>query len=184
MGAIAGAVLGSVAYKVVHRADLPVTVVGDGYHERAARPGSQRDVHRVLLAVDGSEHALRAVDYVCAFAGEPIEIDVVLVNVQLPIVSGNVRLFVSQELIDKYHSEEGEAALANAKKALTSAGMRFEPRVVTGHVSPTIVQLAEERRCDRIVMGTRGLGAVGSAVLGSVAYRVLHESSLPVTLVK
>jgi nucleotide-binding universal stress UspA family protein len=181
MGAITGAVLGSVAYKVVHQADLPVTVVGDRYRPPAAPQGG---VHRVLLAVDGSEHAQRAGDYLCAFAGEHIRIDVVLVNVQLPIVSGNVRLFVSQELIDNYHRQEGEEALASAKTALTNAGIRFEPRVLTGHVSPAIVQLAEERGCDRIVMGTRGLGAVGTVVLGSIAYRVLHEASLPVTLVK
>ncbi|MCJ9712965.1 universal stress protein, partial [Bordetella hinzii] len=41
-----------------------------------------------------------------------------------------------------------------------------------------------EKQCDRIVMGTRGLGAVGGLVLGSVAQKVIHLSPVPVTLVK
>jgi nucleotide-binding universal stress UspA family protein len=35
-----------------------------------------------------------------------------------------------------------------------------------------------------IVMGTRGQGAVGNLLLGSVATKVIHLSKVPVTLVK
>ncbi|HCZ15400.1 MAG TPA: universal stress protein, partial [Candidatus Accumulibacter sp.] len=38
--------------------------------------------------------------------------------------------------------------------------------------------------CDGIVMGSRGLGAVSSVLLGSVSSRVLEITDLPVTLVK
>jgi nucleotide-binding universal stress UspA family protein len=38
--------------------------------------------------------------------------------------------------------------------------------------------------CDGIVMGTRGMSAVGNLVMGSVATKVIHLTKLPVTLVK
>jgi nucleotide-binding universal stress UspA family protein len=39
-------------------------------------------------------------------------------------------------------------------------------------------------QCDQIVMGTRGLGALSGALLGSVSHQVLEKTSLPVTLIK
>lgn len=184
LGAIANLALGSVAYKVIHLAEIPVTVVTSPHAEANLPAGGRGDVHRVLLAVDGSEHAARAVDYICGFADEGLPIEATLLNVQLPILSGNVRRFVSQEMIDSYYREEGEAALQDAKQALTRAGIRFESRIMAGHLAQTIVRLAEQDRCTRIVMGTRGLGAIGNVVLGSVAYNVVPLASIPVTLVK
>ena len=39
-------------------------------------------------------------------------------------------------------------------------------------------------RCDAIIMGARGMGALHSALLGSVSQRVMHGAALPVTIVK
>jgi nucleotide-binding universal stress UspA family protein len=136
------------------------------------------------MACDDSDHAMHAVDYVCRLHPASVSIDVLLVNVQLPILSGNVRRHVTKEMIDTYYREEGEQALRRAARALTKAGIAHESCVMAGHVAETLVQMAEQHRCTRIVMGTRGLGAVGNIVLGSVAYKVLHLASTPVTLVK
>ena len=56
--------------------------------------------------------------------------------------------------------------------------------VVAGHAAEKIVQVAREHQCTRIVMGTRGLGSIAGLMLGSVAYKVVHLSPIPVTLVK
>ena len=55
---------------------------------------------------------------------------------------------------------------------------------VFGVVANEIVRAAAELRVDQIAMGTRGMGAVGNMVLGSVAQRVLHQASIPLLLVK
>jgi len=54
----------------------------------------------------------------------------------------------------------------------------------TGQYGETIANYAKEKQCDRIVMGTRGLGAVGGLLLGSVARKVIHLADVPITLVK
>ena len=175
--------LGSVAYKVIHLADLPITVFPYPQHAADHTAAESEDAHRLLIAVDGSTHAMRAVHYACDLAGT-VSLEVTLLNVPLPILSGNVRRFVSHEMIESYYQEEGRAALEPAETALASSGIRADRRIIAGHAGPTIVETANQCGCTRIVMGTRGAGAVGNVILGSVAYQVLYQARLPVTLVK
>lgn len=179
-----GLVLGSVAYKVIHSVGIPVTIVGTAQQEANPPATKLSDVHRVLLAVDGSKHASRAVDYVCKLRDARDLLKVELLNVPLPIPPGYLRDFVNQEMIDSYYREEGESALRAAGDVLHAAGVKFNPHIMPGHAGEKIVELAEKHDCTRVVMGTRGLGPVISLVLGSVAYKVLHLSPIPVTLVK
>jgi len=176
--------LGSVAYKVVHLARQPVTLVPSPRDGLEPVLPSTRKATSLLLAVDGSKHALRAVSYVCSLhqAGMPLHVH--LLNVQPRIVSGNVRRFVSQAQISAYQRQEGEAALRIARRRLDGAGIKYACDIRLGAHAETIAQLADEHRCTRIVMGTRGLGAVSGLVLGSVTYGVVHLAAMPVTLVK
>lgn len=184
MGALGNLALGSVAYKVIRLAQVPVTVVSSPADERHLTDHETAAAHRVLLAVDGSEHAARAVAYVCRLRAARVPIKVFLLSVQLPIVSDNVRRFVTQEMLDSRYREEGEAVLRGAQEALQEAGVEFESYIMAGHLAETIVEVAEQHRCARIIMGTHGLGRLASLVLGSVACRVVHIAPIPVTLVK
>ena len=62
--------------------------------------------------------------------------------------------------------------------------MTFTTEILVGSVPHAIVKRAEDLGCDGIVMGTRGMGAIGDLVMGSVATKVIHLTKLPVTLVK
>jgi len=176
--------LGSVAYKVVYLTRRPVTLVPSSRDGHEPTLPSTRKQASILLAVDGSRHALRAVAYVCGLHRAGLPLQVHLLNVQPRIVSGNVRHFVSRAQISAYQREEGELALRNARRRLDRAGIKHACEIRTGALAETIVQLAGEHRCTRIVMGTRGLGAVSGLVLGSVTYGVVHLAAMPVTLVK
>lgn len=140
---------------------------------------------KILLPVDGSEHALRAARHVAAMreylAGPPT---VLLLNVQPPVASGLVRRFLSQEALDGYYREESQGALEPAQAVLAAAGVQVESHVVVGEVAATVAEFANSHGCDQIVMGTRGLGGVKGALLGSVASEVLHLTDRPVLLVK
>ncbi len=140
---------------------------------------------KILLPVDGSEHALRAARHVAAMgeylASPP---SVLLLNVQPPVASGLVQRFLSQEALDGYYRDEARAALQPVEAVLTQSGIGAESRVVVGDVAATIAEFAASHDCQQIVMGTRGLGGAVGALLGSVASKVLHLADRPVLLVK
>ncbi|GIX27186.1 universal stress protein [Pelomicrobium sp. G1] len=140
---------------------------------------------KLLVPVDGSENSLRAVDFVIKKAGwyrEPVEIH--LINVQPPIVSGNVTMFISQDQLNDYYQEEGLKALEPARAKLDGAQVPYKHHILVGDPAEMIARFARERGCDQILMGTRGLGAIGSLLLGSVATKVIHLADVPVLLVK
>ena len=71
-----------------------------------------------------------------------------------------------------------------ARALLEQARVNYTAAVLVGPVPETIARYASENACDKIVIGRRGLGAIGSALMGSVTTRLMHLTDLPVTLVK
>ena len=143
----------------------------------------------VLLPVDGSDNSLRAVETACRQLGHQQSAMVHLLNVQPPNHSGVVKKYLDQDLIDKFHQEEGEAALRAARLRLDDADIAYASHVEVGDVAQTIARYARELHCDQVIMGTRGLGSGGVAaisglLMGSIATKVLHLVDAPVTLVK
>jgi nucleotide-binding universal stress UspA family protein len=143
----------------------------------------------VLVPVDGSDNSMRAVEEACRQIDRRQPVMVHLLNVQPPNHSAVVRKYLSQDLIDQFHQQEGEAALQAARARLDDAGIACTSRVEVGDVAQSIARYAHEMRCDQVIMGTRGLGAGGVAaisglLLGSIATKVLHLVDVPVTLVK
>ncbi len=139
----------------------------------------------ILVAVDGSKSSDRVVDQVIkdlALLKEPAEVHVL--NVQLPLVGVNVKLFISKEELADYYQEHGVAALQSARDQLAAAGVAHLHHIGVGDPGPVIVQYAEDKRCSRIYMGSRGLGSVKGMILGSVATKVIHLVTMPVVLVK
>jgi len=138
----------------------------------------------ILIPVDGSESSTRAVKAALTNVADGGPAHFHILNVQPPIISGNVKRFVSKEVIDDYYLEEGQKALSAAVAVMEEAGAPFDAKMEVGHIAETIVHYAEKHHCDRIVMGTRGRGPVSGLLLGSVATKVLHLVNIPVTLVK
>lgn len=141
---------------------------------------------RVLLAVDGSDYATRAVQYVLAMKGalrEPETMEISLVNVQRP-VSGDVSSFVAAKTLQEYHHDSSVVALKTARELLDGAGVAYAVHERVGEPGATIAELARTESCDLIVMGTRGLGRHTAALLGSVAQSAVEHAAVPVLLVK
>jgi nucleotide-binding universal stress UspA family protein len=139
---------------------------------------------KVLVPVDGSDNATLAVDHLLKLGNSKGELDLHLLNVQIPIDSGHARLFVSPDELEDYHRDEGLAALAAARRRLDDAGVPYTYHIAVGHVADTIIRYAAERAFDKIVMGSHGRSGLMQALLGSVAQEVLDRSAVPVTLVK
>lgn len=140
---------------------------------------------KMLIAVDGSDHARRAVEAVARLAKFAIGLEAVLLNVRNgPVYYGELPAFDYQD-IDKALRDQQEKLLAEALVHAQSIGLeRVSTLCAVGEVAKEITRMAAEEGADQIVMGTRGMGALGSLFLGSEAQRVLHIAEMPVLLVK
>lgn len=145
-------------------------------------------VKRVLIPIDGSEAALRAVAYAVSLVPvlrEPLE--VLLLNVQhLPVSLDLLLNGRSSEvrILEQPLREAGAGVLAPAQALLEKTGITCSAHVEIGDPAPTISRFARTYHCEEIIMATRGLGTVTGLILGSVANKVLHLTTVPVTLVK
>ncbi|MGY6270438.1 universal stress protein [Achromobacter denitrificans] len=137
----------------------------------------------VLIPVDGSANSLRAVRYMIDYVRESGPCTIHLLNAQLPIVSGTVLAFIDQKTIQEYYEDEAKAALSDATALLDRSGILYQTALRVGPIAESIKAYATEQHCDHIVMGSRGLGAAGSLLLGSVALKVLHTIHIPVVLI-
>jgi nucleotide-binding universal stress UspA family protein len=141
---------------------------------------------KILLAVDGSRHALAAVDCLIEHADwyrEKPLVELVTVHAPVPKLP-RMSLVVGKAQIQRYYEEEGGAVLASAKKKLGAAGIQYQAHILVGQVAESIVQHASKTRCDQIFIGTHGRTAAGNMLLGSTATKVLHISKTPVLLVR
>lgn len=141
-------------------------------------------MQKILIPVDGSKHAERAVSSLIKQHQSASPLDIHLLNVQIPVESGHARMFVSKNDLDAYYRDEARQALDGPGKLLKQAGIPYKEHLAIGHVGETIVNFAEQHQFDQIVMGTHGRSGLTGALLGSVANDVLRASKVPVTLVK
>lgn len=138
-----------------------------------------------LIAIDGSGYSDSAVDYAVRRAGRCKEsVHVHLLNVQLPLGGVNVKIFIKPESVESYYRDEGMAVLEKPRGIFGAAGISCDHHISVGDPGEVIVSYAQANRCDEIIMGTHGRGALAGAVMGSVARNVVQQSSLPVVLVK
>lgn len=140
---------------------------------------------KILIPVDGSANAQRAVDHVIENIAALKELpQLLLLNVQWNVATGNVKLFINQETINDYYREQGMAALQSARAAMDAAALPYQYHISIGTPAEAIVQYATEQGVDQIVMGRQGQGGLQALLLGSVVNKVLHLASCPVLLVK
>lgn len=140
---------------------------------------------KILIPLDGSSSAQRAVDYVISsmdtLKDQPT---VLLLNVQWKIATGNVKLFIDQDTINDYYREQGKLALQQARAALEAANLPYQYHISVGTPAESIAQYAREQCVDQIVMCRQGQGGLQLLLLGSVVSKVLHLVDCPVLLVR
>ena len=138
---------------------------------------------RILLAVDGSEAAGKALELLGAYRGERSAIAVSVLNVQEPPAALSPEFAAEFASIEAALQESGRAVVDQALAALRAAHLQAEASVRLGFPAAVIQQEAESKPADLIVMGTRGHGMLQGFAFGSVAMRVAHASRVPVWLV-
>lgn len=127
-----------------------------------------------LVAVDDSENAQRAVMLAAEQLGKTPYQALLMVHVQP---------WMSKEAAEAELAQRAWHATARVRATLDAAGIAWCLHVVMGEASAGILDTATKLECAGICIGSRGLGITRSILLGSVAYKVLHLSQLPVLVV-
>jgi nucleotide-binding universal stress UspA family protein len=141
---------------------------------------------RILVSVDGSASANRAVTHAIALAQGRRDAEIVLLNVQnqRTLDLSDISRITSVGANAQHAAERSKKALGEAIELCRKAQVRFDTRSAFGPVAEVINKIAREIAADQIVMGTRGLGPWHGVVLGSVSTKVIQLARVPVTVVK
>lgn len=135
---------------------------------------------KILLPFDGGPAALRAVELLAGYAGEPAALAPTVLNVQSRPVSLWPGASLDPGALEAALLDAGRSVLKPAISRLAAAGIAAQAAVRLGLVAPTILGFESEL----IVMGTRGQGALQGFAMGSTALRIVHGKGPPVILVK
>jgi nucleotide-binding universal stress UspA family protein len=179
LGAIKEFLLGSVSLDVARHAPVPVLVA----------KGRPRRIENVTVALDGSVHAQRALDWLLALPAVR-ELTVRLLGVaepqRFPSTAPGVIRGALRAAVDAVDAERCAAALrilSDAAEGLHERVKRVEIAVATGAPADAIVRHSAAHGADLLVVGARGAGAVSRLLLGSVSESVLRHAECPVLVV-
>ena len=137
---------------------------------------------KVLLAVDGSEHALHAARTAADLtrAMNSKEFRIVVAYDFIPSYLGEPNL---QHAIDA-RMEEAKSILQNAVKAVGELPCEIHTELIEGSIAEAIIGIATTRKSDVIVMGSRGLGKLAGLLLGSTSQKVVSHAPCPVLIIR
>ena len=153
----------------------------------AALPSSQAfageaSMLKVLIPVDGSANALRAVRHAIAEYQRRHELELHLLNVQ-PRMARHMARFLDKGDRTAWHRDQAEAALAPARRVLQQSGVPHETHWVTGERAQEICRMAEQLGVHHIVMGSARKNSLTRMLEDSVTNRVLEATPVPVEVV-
>ena len=184
-GAFARALLGSTSSSLLHNTDVPLLVVPDG--------GGTLD-GPVVAAYDGSEGAIRAIEAVSRLLSDRVT---VVVHAWHPLSHRTLaaRALAAEAAIDHLAGAIADMhdALAESAAVTTETGLAAARAAGLDAVGDTVeaddgawravAAAARAHGASVIAMGTRGLGAARSVLLGSVSSGLVQNAELPVLVV-
>jgi nucleotide-binding universal stress UspA family protein len=157
--------LGSVTEKVARHAECPVLIVK-----------KKPKLKKILVAVDGSKYADRALEYAVALA-KNYGTCLALLHVE----EDKLVRIGGPQVVDCVGTV-GECILKDA--STKARGMEFDKLLKFGSPAETIIKVAQKARVDLIVVGSRGLSSVQRFLLGSVSDDISMHSKASVLIVK
>jgi nucleotide-binding universal stress UspA family protein len=170
MGALEGIVMGSVASKLISKLSfLPVIIAGQ-------RPVSDK----ILIGIDGSDHSIRATDFVGKMmGGYGYYVELLhVVRAFSGLVPESPDLVMPGEYMDDHKRQIGKT-FASLRQKLMDYGFedqKITEKIITGAFSRAgaIVEEAETQGCGTIVVGRKGISAVQDFFMGRVSNKIIH----------
>lgn len=148
---------------------------------------------KVVLAIDGSEEASRAAEAameVCEKTGSELHVVHVGEDFYLTAVT-DLDMVASTWVAQEYPESEAnfeqiaqKVLDAEVEKVEAAGGTVAQAHLRMGRADAEIVDLAEEIEAGLVVLGSRGLGGLERALMGSVSYSVVRHAHCPVLVVR
>ena len=136
---------------------------------------------QILVAVDGSDHASRAVTHAVELATQYGATLHALYVIETRTAYDNA-IINPEERREALHSE-GERELGAVREQAEGAGLTVETRIEEGVPPKKILAYIDEHGIDMVCMGERGQSDFKTVLLGSATETVVHESDVPVVVV-
>lgn len=168
--------VGSTSNQCATHATVPTVVVRP---PAKPLPATESRPARVLVGVDGSENSLAALKWAIDFTPRGSEVQVVLAWDVAPLAVGADQFFFPEAA--KLARDGLRRLIDGLQPAASSAEVLLTSAFVEGRPRPTLDEYSEGT--DLLVVGARGHGAMGSALLGSVSRWLIHHTDRTLAIV-
>ncbi len=123
---------------------------------------------KILVGVDGSEHAMKALKQAIEIAK---------------------RFFAEVTVVNVFHVPDGQDVskkiLDKARTVLEETGVKFTLSSVLSPNTPKVItDMVEDEKFDLVVTGSRGMGAIKAFMVGSVCNKICQDSPVSILIVK
>jgi nucleotide-binding universal stress UspA family protein len=144
-------------------------------------------IDSIVVGTDGSETAKEAVRQATELA-KGLDASIHLVSAYEPVPEGRLR-HERQEVPEDLQwmvnpREDVSSTLDEASKAIEEAGVDVDTHAREGDPADAILDVAEEKRADLIIVGNKGMTGAKRFLLGSVPNKVSHHAPCSVMIIR
>ena len=138
------------------------------------------EIKNILVPIDGSKNSFKALTQ-AIYLAKKCDASITASNVLRVAYDNPDLVYVPQT---QNELKKVEKFLSTAKNQVTKDSVSFKKKILFGHEAKKIIDFAQKQRFDLIVMGARGRGVIKQMFLGSVSNTVVHNSKVPVLIIK
>lgn len=143
--------------------------------------GEQALYSKILLASDGSEHALRA----AKAALKLVTKDITKITLLYVLDPNKLKKSPNRTRFDEeFIKQKREEKLQKTEELFAQFGVNYQVKICEGEPEAQIAKYANHHAHDVLIMGSRGLNAFQEMVMGSVSHKVMKVAKCPIMVVK
>jgi nucleotide-binding universal stress UspA family protein len=139
---------------------------------------------KILVPLDGSELSESALTHVVDITTDCRALEVILMRIREPLdpnVIGTLDAKIAVEL-DEAYRDEASRYLDKVVATLKEKGISARTEILAGNPAEEIIKYSQKNNVDLIIMSTRGRSGISRWVFGSVAEKVIRNSTVPVLI--
>ena len=140
----------------------------------------RKNIKKILVPMDGSKNSMRGLDEAIYLARQchATITGLFVIPLSKPITNSQL------SNLEKYLLNNASKFMLKAKTRAAQNGILFDDSITYGDEGPKIINYANNKPYDIIVIGSRGQSGLKEIFLGSTSNYVLHKSKIPVLIVK